>query len=129
MYASGSIMKRGHATGVKASGAETASTAHTPFDTLESGSVMVTVTVTAVSGTSPTMNLVVEGSDDSSTWFTIGIIGANGYSVGSVATAPTNFTAAATTRGVFAAPQYVRTRSVIAGTSPSFTYSVQAAIA
>jgi hypothetical protein len=86
----------------------------------------VTVAVTAASGTTPTMTVVVEGSNDATTWFELGTIGANGYRAGSIGTAPSNFTTTATSRGAFPAVQYLRTRSVIGGTTPSFTYSVSA---
>lgn len=126
-FATAAGMRRGFLFTTKASAAETASTTHSSFDTgPESGAVVVTVDVTAASGTTPTMTVVVEGSDDGSTWFELGTVGLNGYRSGSVGTAPTNFTAAATQRGVFPATQFIRTRSVIAGTTPSFTYSVNA---
>lgn len=128
-YFSGGVMKRGSLVTFKASAAETASTTHTDVEARDASTVTVTVDVTAVSGTVPTMTVVVEGSTDRSTWFTLGTIGANGYLSGVTGTAPTNLTAAATVRGVFAAPQFVRTRSVIAGTTPSFTYSVTGELA
>lgn len=117
-------MVRGQLLSTKSSGAETASATHASVDTIDASTAVVTVTVTAASGTTPTMTVVVEGSTDGATWVTLGTIGANGYNVGGVATAPTNFTTAATSRGVFSAPQLVRTRSVIGGTTPSFTYAV-----
>jgi hypothetical protein len=123
-YASGSVMKRGTAYPAKASGAETASTTGPTIEVADTSMAIVTVAVSAASGTTPTMTVVVEGSSDATNWFTIGTIGANGYASGSVGTAPSNFTTAATVAGVFPCPQYIRTRSVIAGTTPSFTYSV-----
>lgn len=123
-YAKGSIMARGQIATPKQSAAETASTTHPVVETSDYGVALVTVAVTAASGTTPTMTVVVEGSTDNSTWTTLGTIGANGYAAGTTATAPSNFTGAATVSGVFAAPQFVRTRSVVGGTTPSFTYSV-----
>lgn len=124
-FASGTVMKRGAAYTLKASGAETVSTIGPQvIDTGESGVVYVQVDVTAVSGSTPSMTVVIEGSNDGSAWFTLGTIGANGYVVGSVGSAPSNFTAAATTRAAFPAMQFVRYRSVIGGSTPSFTYVV-----
>jgi hypothetical protein len=107
----------------KASGAETASTTHAAVGTASYGTVVVEIDVTAASGTGPTLLLVVEGSIDGTTWFQLGRVGASGYSAG-VATAPSNFTGAAHAFGAFPAARYVRTRSVVGGTTPSFTYSV-----
>ena len=123
-YATSSGMKSGRLVTTKASAAETSSTTHasTAVQPGES-SVIVTVAVTAASGTTPTLTVVVEGSVDGTTWFTLGIVGASGFSVG-VGTAPTNLTAAATSYGAFPATPFVRTRSVVGGTTPSFTYSV-----
>lgn len=123
-YGSGSITKEGSGPLVfKASGAETTSTTHAQFETGAQSTLAVVVDVTAASGTTPTLTVVVEGSIDNSTWFTLGTIGTNGYNVGSVATAVSNITGTVTVRGAFPATQFVRTRSVIGGTTPSFTYS------
>jgi hypothetical protein len=125
-YFSSSGRRRGSLGVTKSSAAETSSTTHGVLNTKLASVAVVTVAVTAASGTTPTMTVVVEGSNDSSTWFELGTIGANGYRVGSVGTAPSNFTGAATVRGVFPAVQYLRTRSVVGGTTPSFTYSASA---
>lgn len=117
-------MKRGTPYAPKASGAETVSTTGVGTEVGDAGAVYVTVGVTAVSGTSPTLLVVVEGSADNSTWFTVGQIGLSGFVVGSAAAAPTNITAAGTYVGVFPSMQFMRHRSVIGGTTPSFTYSV-----
>lgn len=124
-YATSGGMVRGSGSSSKASGAETTSTTHGVIDTGDSSTAFVTVDVTAASGTSPTLTVVVEGSADSTNWITLGTIGANGYNHGSVATAPSNITGATTQRGIFPAPQFVRTRSVVGGTTPSFTYAVR----
>jgi hypothetical protein len=123
-YAAGSIMKRGRSVALRPSAAETASTTGPTLETGDAGAVYVQVDVTAASGTSPTLTVVVEGSNDNTTWFTLGTLGANGYAVGPLATAPANFAGPGSTRAMFPAPQFVRTRSVIGGTSPSFTYQV-----
>jgi hypothetical protein len=122
----GTGVRRGSALVAKASGAETANTTHPALNTEDVAVVHVVVDVTAVSGTTPTMTVVVEGSNDGTNWFELGTVGANGYRAGSVGTAPSNFTATATTRAMFPAAQQVRTRSVIGGSTPSFTYSVVA---
>jgi hypothetical protein len=122
-YASGSVMKRGAATTPKTSAAETTSTTHPSVDVMDSGVAVVSVVVSATSGT-PTMTVVVEGSTDGTTFVQLGVIGANGYQTGSVGTAPSNITTTGTYVGIFAVPQVVRTRSVIAGGTPSLTYSV-----
>ena len=129
-YASGTITKRGDFSALKPSGAETTNTTSSTIITSDgAGTVYVDVNVTAASGTTPTMTLVVEGSNDLTNWFTLGTIGSNGYSMGSLGTAPANFTAAAgPIRAAFSAMQFVRTRSVIGGTTPSFTYTINVEI-
>jgi hypothetical protein len=72
--------------------------------------------------------VVVEGSLDGSTWFELGRIGSDGARVGSVGTAPASFSTTGTVRGAFPAPEFVRSRSLVGGTTPSFTYSVVAAL-
>lgn len=128
-YATASHINRGKQYTLKDSGAETASTTGHAKDTGDNGgSLYVFVNVTAATGATPTMTVVIEGSEDGSNWFTLGTVGANGYAVGTTATAPSNFTAVASTRAAFPAMQYVRSRSVIGGATPSFTYSVTAAV-
>lgn len=124
-YGSGSVTRDGPGPLVfKASAAETSSTTHQQFNSDSFSTLAVVVDVTAVSGTTPTMTVVIEGSLDNSTWFELGTIGTAGaYRVGTTATAPGNITATTTTRGAFPAPPFIRTRSVIGGTTPSFTYS------
>lgn len=128
-YFSGTIMKRGTTATFKTSAAETASTTHATVDTGDSGVLYVQVDITAASGTTPTLTVVVEGSNDNTNWIQLGILGLAGYSVGTTAAAPANLTAAATSRGAFPAMQFCRTRSLVAGTTPSFTYSVVAEVA
>jgi hypothetical protein len=128
--ATGSVVVRGEApVSLKASGAETSSTAGgaTAMSTGSFGhSVVVTVAITASSGTTPTMIVDVQGSLDGTTFTTLGTFGANGYVCGTPATAPTNFTTTATKIGVFPSMPYLRYNSTIGGTTPSFTYSVTA---
>lgn len=108
----------------KAAGAETVSTTHGLVDGSHSASAIVTVNVTASGGTTPTLTVAVEGSNDGTNWVLLGTLGANGYNLGSVATAPSNLTGAATVTGVFPTMGSVRTRSIVGGTTPTFTYSV-----
>lgn len=110
---------------LKASGAETASTTQSAIELGDKAMMNVAVDVTAASGTTPTMLITIEGSFDGLTWFTLGRIGANGYDIGAhVGTAPTNFTTTVTVRAAVPATRYVRSKSTIGGTTPSFTYSV-----
>lgn len=124
-YASGSVLKRGSGpVQTKPAGVETASTTSGVLEVGQAAVAHVEVGVTAVSGTSPTMSIVVEGSSDLVNWYTLATIGANGYSVGSVATAPSAITAAGTYRALVPLGQFIRSRSVIGGTTPSFNYAV-----
>lgn len=126
-YTNASGAVRGTPVVLKASAAETTSTVGPSVPTgPDSGSLFLSVAVSAASGTTPTLLVTVEGSMDGTTWFTLGKVGANGYTVGSAAsiTAPTNFTAAATTLAIYDVPTFVRYNSAVGGTTPSFTYSV-----
>lgn len=78
----------------------------------------------APGGTSPTLVVVVQGSNDNQNWFELGRIGSNGYSVGPLDTAPANITAAGVYRGIFPVPKFVRCLLTLGGTSPSFDLSV-----
>lgn len=121
-------MVRGTQLVLKASAAETASTNGGAVDTgFDGGSLYVQVDITAASGTTPTLLVGVQGSQDGTNWVTLGSIGLNGYVHGTAVTAPTNFTTtAAGQRAVFPRPQFVRYTSTISGTTPSFTYKVTA---
>lgn len=126
-YFSGTTRVNGKSLTLKSSAAQTASTVGSAVKADRGGSLLVTVAVTAASGTTPTMTVAIQGSVDNSTWVTLGTVGANGYNAGSTAvTAPSNLTTSATVRAVVPAMPYVRYSSTIAGTTPSFTYSVAA---
>lgn len=117
--------KRGDTVTLKASGAETASTSGAATDVGDAATGTVTVDVTAVTGTSPTALIYIEGSHDGgTTWHTLARVGANGSVHGDIGTDPTNLTAAVTKRTTIPLAQHIRSRSVIGGTTPSFTYSV-----
>jgi len=109
---------------LKQSSAETASATGSGVELGDKASMALIVDVTAATGTSPTLLVTVEGSNDGSVWYTLAKIGANGVVYGDVAAAPSNFTTAATVRAVVPAARFVRSKSTIGGTTPSFTYSV-----
>lgn len=109
---------------LKTSGAEGASTTSTAHELGDKTAMSLTVDVSAASGSSPTMTVVIEGSDDGTNWHTLATFGSDGYRVGSVGTAPANFITTGTVRGTVPAARFVRSRSVIGGSGPSFTYSV-----
>lgn len=110
---------------LKADGAETASTTGAAVEIGDKAQAFIAVDVDVVSGTTPTLLVTIEGSHDNVTWFTLGRIGTNGYDVGaSAVAAPSNITATGTFRGSFPAMRYMRSRSTIGGTTPSFDYSV-----
>lgn len=71
----------------------------------------LTLDVTAVSGTSPTMTVTVETAGDGVTWSAVGTF--------------TAVTATGTQRKTFfGLDQYVRVSWTVGGTTPSFTFSV-----
>ncbi|GGM55545.1 hypothetical protein GCM10012275_28320 [Longimycelium tulufanense] len=121
-YWVGNRLKRGAPATFKTSGAETASTTHSTVHTGKNTVAAVKVDVTAASGTGPTLVVVVEGSSDETNWVEVGRIGTD-YRVGTVGSV-TAFSAVADTTGVFPAMEFMRTRSIVGGTTPSFTFSV-----
>lgn len=95
------------------------------FDLGDKAAVFVKVTVSGTpGGTNPALTVIIEGSDNASSWFELGRIGSDGYRVGSLGTAPAAITAAGTYRGCFPTPRYVRCTLSFGGTSPSFDVSV-----
>lgn len=103
---------------------ETADTTHTPQELGDLAVMYLAVVVyTTPTGTTPTMVIIIEGSDDSLTYFELGRIGANGYSLAN-GSAPSSINAIGTYRGIFPVPRYVRSRSDLGGTTPSFDYSI-----
>ena len=89
------------------------------------GSAYLEVVVYAApSGTSPTMLVTVETSNDASNAVTAGKIGANGHSNAN-GSDPSTINAVGTYRGVFPVARYVRFKAVLGGTStPTFDFSV-----
>jgi hypothetical protein len=123
-------MRRGWGLILKRLAPEAASTTGGTVETPDSGVLVVWVNLTAVSGSSPTLLVLVEGGVDGLSWSTLGAIGANGYSSGSLGALPAKFAVpAAPVPAVFPAAQFVRYPSVIGGIAPSFTYSVGALLA
>jgi hypothetical protein len=117
-WASGTVMKRGQGLALKPSAVESVNTTGGGIEVGDAGTIYAEVVVTAA-GT--TLLVVIEGSNDQTNWFTLGQIGLSGFVVGSAAAAPTNITANGTYRACLPATQFVRYRSVVAG---SFTYAV-----
>lgn len=91
--------------------------------------LLVQVDATAVTGTSPTLSVVIEDSIDGVNWNSIGQTTANVTAVGRTVFAiglrgdayPTGY------RWPFN-PRRVRARWVVGGTSPNFTFSVKAVV-
>lgn len=103
---------------VRASAASTASGTGAGFPTGYQNTLDIFLDVTAVSGTSPSMTVTVEWSNDNATWF-----GAD---------TPDTFTAITAAKKVvkeFAVKgNYARLNFAISGTTPSFTFAATALI-
>lgn len=95
---------------LKAAGVETASTTGAGVELGDVATVNLELVITAASGTVPTLDVTIEGSNDATNWYTLGTFAQK--------------TGVATERKAFPAAQHVRSRSTITGTTPSFTYSV-----
>lgn len=103
---------------VRASAAATASGTSAAFPTGTDNTLDVFIDATTVTGTSPSMTVTVEWSNDNATWF-----GAD---------TPDTFTAITAAKKVvkeFAVKgQYARLNFAISGTTPSFTFAATALI-
>lgn len=97
-----------------ASAARTATGTGSSYEAGGRGLARCIVTVSAASGTTPTLIVKLQGSTDGSTWFDI-----DGASTGELTTTGTAKFATATWR-------YVRPAWTIGGTTPSFTFTVEA---
>ena len=73
------------------------------------------VVVSAQSGTTPTLDVVVQGSIDGTNWFTLATVAQFAAATG---TKTANMTAGTVI------PPYIKAVSTIAGTTPSFTYTI-----
>jgi hypothetical protein len=90
---------------------QTATGSGTGFSMETAATLRLTLNITAVSGTTPSMTVNVQTSEDGSTW----------TAVASFAAA----TAVSTQRKVFTGlDRYARVTWTISGTTPSFTFSV-----
>lgn len=90
---------------------KTATSTSTVFEVGDKGTLRLKLDVTAASGTSPTLDVTVQGSKDGSTNF---------YTLGTFA----QKTAVSNEFKAFLTDRFVRISYVIAGTTPSFTFSV-----
>lgn len=109
-------MPQGEQISVRASAAATTSGSSAAVRCAGVEQVSLLVDVTAVTGTTPNMTLAVEWSDDGTTWF-----------VPDVAETFTAITAAAKrAREVDVKAPFMRLVWTITGTTPSFTFAVDA---
>lgn len=109
-------MPRGDVLSVRASAAATANGSSAAVRVDSTNQVSLLVDVTAASGTTPSMTLNVEWSDDATTWF-----------VADVADSMTAITAATKrTKEYDVRAPYFRVSWAITGTTPSFTFAVDA---
>lgn len=96
---------------LKASGAQTVSTVGATTAANEHAAARLTLAVTASSGTTPTLDVVVETSADGTTWRSLGAFAQK--------------TGVASERKSFAGcDSFIRYNATVGGTTPSFTYSV-----
>jgi len=93
------------------SGTSTASANGTAVELGDRGTARLTLAVTAGSGTTPTLDITIETSADGTTWRTAGTF--------------TQATGVTSERKSFSGiDKFIRARSTIAGTTPSFTFSI-----
>lgn len=106
-------------------GASGGTITHTAQEIGDKATAYIAVVVySAPTGTTPTLRVEIEGSNDGVTWFLIGKIGANGFSLAN-GTDPSTINAVGTYRGMFPIPRFVRSKGVIGGTgTPTFDYSI-----
>lgn len=103
---------------IKASGAVTATGQSSLFDEGTGDEIAVMLDVTAVSGTSPSMTVSVQWSNDGTTWFT-----ADPADSFTAITAAAKVTKVFTVKGLYARLNYA-----ITGTTPSFTFAAHSII-
>lgn len=103
---------------VKASAATTTTGNTAGFPTGYQNSVDIFVDITAVSGTTPSMTVTVEWSNDNATWFA-----SDPADTFTAATAAQKRVKEFTVKG-----QYARLAYTISGTTPSFTWAATALI-
>ena len=83
------------------------------------------LSVTAASGTSPTLDVKIQDSPDGNTWYDIGSGTGSGTGLFVQATAATTQVKDITTRNF---GRYIRAVNTVGGTTPSFTFSVQVVV-
>jgi hypothetical protein len=103
---------------IKASGAVTTTSQSGLFDEGTGEDLAVMLDVTAVSGTTPSLTVSVQWSNDGSTWFT-----ADPADAFTAITAATKVTKAFAIKGLYARLNYL-----VSGTTPSFTFSAHSII-
>ena len=114
------------------SGVKTASENGSAFETYLRRNALVLVDVAAASGTDETLVVTIQGSDDETDWYDLGVV-IDMATEGDLTrlTAPTT-EAKIVAAGKFQAllenilPRYIRAKLTIAGTTPSFTLMVKA---
>lgn len=95
-----------------ASAARNASGSGSAVELGDLGTARLTLAITARSGTAPSLHVLVETSDDGSTWRPLGAFQAVNDATGSQ------------TQSFPGVGRYLRARWLIRGSSPSFTFSV-----
>ncbi|MGH9167376.1 MAG: hypothetical protein ACRD02_06040 [Acidimicrobiia bacterium] len=95
---------------VKASGAQTSSTTGASVEVGDAAVFNLLLDVTAASGTTPTLDITIQGSDDGTNWYALGTFAQK--------------TGVSAERKAFPGARYVRYVSTIGGTTPSFTFSI-----
>lgn len=93
-----------------ASAARTATGNGSAFEPGDKAIARLRLNVTAAAGTSPTLNVTIQTSHDGTTWRSAGTF--------------TQATAVSEQRAAFSIDRFVRATWTIAGTSPSFTFSI-----
>lgn len=103
---------------IKASGAVTTTSQSNPFNIGSGEDLAVMLDVTAVSGTSPSMTVSVQWSNDNVAWFT-----ADPADAFTALTAAGKVTKLFTIKGLYARLNYA-----VTGTTPSFTFAAYSVI-
>lgn len=100
-----------HALTLAASAARTATASGVAVEVGDKGTARVLLDVTARSGTTPTLDVVIQTSHDGTAWRTAHTF--------------TQATAAGQQRASFTIDRFVRATWTVGGTTPSFTFSIK----
>jgi hypothetical protein len=100
-----------HAFTLAASAVRTANGAGSAVEAADKGVARLLLDVTARSGTTPTLDVVIQTSHDGTTWRTAHTF--------------TQATATGQQRAAFAIDRFVRASWTVGGTTPSFTFSIK----